>query len=167
MYKRRNTLLKLTSISVSENLIGGLEQRRTKLLWTDGWLSNWRCRRPQHGACSEAAAQTVEPRWKNTIECGQSEHPQSDHRRASVFQHISLFSRHSLWFPTDVLNLQVLNLHGNSLSRFREISSLSALRHLTISFNKFTCLDDVSHVVIAWLYSSLRSAVWTLWKLNG
>ncbi|KAM4540958.1 leucine-rich repeat-containing protein 9 [Fundulus diaphanus] len=42
--------------------------------------------------------------------------------------------------------ITVLNLHGNSLSKIKEISSLSALRHLTISFNKFTRLDDVSHM---------------------
>ncbi|KAK0143358.1 Leucine-rich repeat-containing protein 9 [Merluccius polli] len=32
--------------------------------------------------------------------------------------------------------ITVLNLHGNSLSKLKEISRLSALRHLTISFNE-------------------------------
>ncbi|XP_068615227.1 leucine-rich repeat-containing protein 9-like [Brachionichthys hirsutus] len=42
--------------------------------------------------------------------------------------------------------ISVLNLHGNSLSTMKAISHLTALRHLTISFNKFTCLDDISHM---------------------
>ncbi|KAM9354856.1 leucine-rich repeat-containing protein 9 [Pholidichthys leucotaenia] len=42
--------------------------------------------------------------------------------------------------------ITVLNLHGNSLSRIKEISSLTALRHLTISFNKFTHIDDISQM---------------------
>uniref|UniRef100_A0A3Q3J496 Leucine rich repeat containing 9 n=1 Tax=Monopterus albus TaxID=43700 RepID=A0A3Q3J496_MONAL len=45
-----------------------------------------------------------------------------------------------------VLNHQVLNLHGNSLSRMQGISRLTALRHLTISFNEFTHLDDIAHM---------------------
>uniref|UniRef100_A0A3Q3WLU9 Uncharacterized protein n=1 Tax=Mola mola TaxID=94237 RepID=A0A3Q3WLU9_MOLML len=40
----------------------------------------------------------------------------------------------------------VLNLHGNSLSKIKEISSLKSLRHLTLSFNEFTHLDDISHM---------------------
>ncbi|KAL1791201.1 leucine-rich repeat-containing protein 9 isoform X1 [Sigmodon hispidus] len=39
-----------------------------------------------------------------------------------------------------------LNLHGNSLSKLRELSKLTALRKLNISFNEFTCLDDVYHL---------------------
>nr|XP_021516480.1 leucine-rich repeat-containing protein 9-like [Meriones unguiculatus] len=39
-----------------------------------------------------------------------------------------------------------LNLHGNSLSRLRELSQLTGLRKLNISFNEFTCLDDVYHL---------------------
>lgn len=46
-----------------------------------------------------------------------------------------------------MLNLQVLNLHGNSLSKIKEISHVTALRHLIISFNEFTHLDDISHMV--------------------
>lgn len=46
-----------------------------------------------------------------------------------------------------VSNVQVLNLHGNSLTKIKEISRLTALRHLTVSFNKFTNLDDISHMV--------------------
>lgn len=41
----------------------------------------------------------------------------------------------------------MVNLHGNSLSKIKEISSLKALRHLTISSNEFTRLDDISHMV--------------------
>nr|XP_043908558.1 leucine-rich repeat-containing protein 9-like [Solea senegalensis] len=39
--------------------------------------------------------------------------------------------------------ITVLNLYGNSLNKIK-ISSLKALRHLTISFNEFTHLDDIS-----------------------
>ncbi|CAK6432029.1 unnamed protein product, partial [Pipistrellus nathusii] len=39
-----------------------------------------------------------------------------------------------------------LNLHGNSLSRLRDLSKLTGLRRLSISFNEFTCLDDVYHL---------------------
>ncbi|XP_024904854.1 leucine-rich repeat-containing protein 9 [Pteropus alecto] len=39
-----------------------------------------------------------------------------------------------------------LNLHGNSLSKLRELSKLTGLRKLNISFNEFTCLDDVYHL---------------------
>ncbi|KAK2496178.1 hypothetical protein MC885_000750, partial [Smutsia gigantea] len=39
-----------------------------------------------------------------------------------------------------------LNLHGNSLSKLRDLSKLTELRKLIISFNEFTCLDDVYHL---------------------
>ncbi|XP_008066255.1 leucine-rich repeat-containing protein 9, partial [Carlito syrichta] len=39
-----------------------------------------------------------------------------------------------------------LNLHGNSLSKLRELSKLTGLRKLNISFNEFTSLDDVYHL---------------------
>ncbi|KAK2826054.1 hypothetical protein Q5P01_020268 [Channa striata] len=42
--------------------------------------------------------------------------------------------------------ITVLNLHGNSLSMIKEISRLTGLRHLTISFNQFTRLDDICHM---------------------
>ncbi|XP_053459141.1 leucine-rich repeat-containing protein 9 isoform X4 [Nycticebus coucang] len=39
-----------------------------------------------------------------------------------------------------------LNLHGNSLSKLRDLSKLTGLRKLNISFNEFTCLDDVYYL---------------------
>uniref|UniRef100_A0A8I3PG36 Leucine rich repeat containing 9 n=1 Tax=Canis lupus familiaris TaxID=9615 RepID=A0A8I3PG36_CANLF len=39
-----------------------------------------------------------------------------------------------------------LNLHGNSLSKLKDLSKLTGLRKLNISFNEFTCLDDVYHL---------------------
>ncbi|KAM5241625.1 leucine-rich repeat-containing protein 9 isoform 3-T5 [Hipposideros larvatus] len=39
-----------------------------------------------------------------------------------------------------------LNLHGNCLSKLRDLSKLTGLRKLNISFNEFTCLDDVYHL---------------------
>lgn len=41
----------------------------------------------------------------------------------------------------------MLNLHGHSLNKIKAVSSLTALRHLNISFNAFTRLDDISHMV--------------------
>ncbi|KAF5922784.1 hypothetical protein HPG69_013129 [Diceros bicornis minor] len=39
-----------------------------------------------------------------------------------------------------------LNLHGNSLTKLRDLAKLTGLRKLNISFNEFTCLDDVYHL---------------------
>ncbi|NXD08865.1 LRRC9 protein, partial [Nothocercus nigrocapillus] len=39
--------------------------------------------------------------------------------------------------------VKVLNLHGNSLSKLRDISKLKRLQKLIISFNEFTSLDDI------------------------
>ncbi|KFV79128.1 Leucine-rich repeat-containing protein 9, partial [Struthio camelus australis] len=39
--------------------------------------------------------------------------------------------------------VKVLNLHGNSLSKLRNISRLKRLQKLIISFNEFTSLDDI------------------------
>ncbi|XP_075804213.1 leucine-rich repeat-containing protein 9 isoform X1 [Microtus pennsylvanicus] len=43
-------------------------------------------------------------------------------------------------------HIVTLNLHGNSLSKLRDLSKLTGLRKLNISFNEFTCLDDVYHL---------------------
>ncbi|XP_063803841.1 leucine-rich repeat-containing protein 9 isoform X2 [Pseudophryne corroboree] len=40
--------------------------------------------------------------------------------------------------------ITMLNLHGNSLSKLKEISKLRCLRKLIISFNEFSSLEDVS-----------------------
>ncbi|XP_044128325.1 leucine-rich repeat-containing protein 9 [Bufo gargarizans] len=40
--------------------------------------------------------------------------------------------------------ITILNLHGNSLSKLKEISKLNGLQKLIISFNEFTSLEDVS-----------------------
>lgn len=53
------------------------------------------------------------------------------------------FSIHTLF------RFQNLNLHGNSLSKLRDLAKLTGLRKLNISFNEFTCLDDVYHLVRA------------------
>ncbi|OCT68507.1 leucine-rich repeat-containing protein 9 isoform X2 [Xenopus laevis] len=42
--------------------------------------------------------------------------------------------------------IAVLNLHGNSLSKLKDISRLNGLRKLTISFNEFSSLEDVSYL---------------------
>lgn len=62
-----------------------------------------------------------------------------------------------------MLNLQVLNLHGNSLSKIKEISRLTALRHLTISFNEFTRLDDISHMVRVTVENLKKQHVYSLY----
>ncbi|MEE6494039.1 hypothetical protein FKM82_017005 [Ascaphus truei] len=42
--------------------------------------------------------------------------------------------------------ITVLNLHGNSLSKLKDISKLNGLRRLIISFNEFSSLEDVSYL---------------------
>uniref|UniRef100_A0A672ZP59 Leucine rich repeat containing 9 n=1 Tax=Sphaeramia orbicularis TaxID=375764 RepID=A0A672ZP59_9TELE len=42
--------------------------------------------------------------------------------------------------------ITILNLHGNRLNKLKDISRLMALRHLTISFNDVTPLDDIGHM---------------------
>ncbi|EPQ12588.1 Leucine-rich repeat-containing protein 9 [Myotis brandtii] len=59
-----------------------------------------------------------------------------------------------------------LNLHGNSLSRLRDLSKLTGLRKLNISFNEFTCLDDVYHLP-ATLRLSVLGRLKTLTHLDG
>uniref|UniRef100_A0A3Q1ARH7 Leucine rich repeat containing 9 n=1 Tax=Amphiprion ocellaris TaxID=80972 RepID=A0A3Q1ARH7_AMPOC len=67
---------------------------------------------------------------------------------------------------TILLNVK-LNLHGNSLSKIKEISSLTALRHLTISFNEFTRLDDVSHMPNLEFLDASYNHIETLGGLRG
>uniref|UniRef100_A0A3P8UK33 Leucine rich repeat containing 9 n=1 Tax=Cynoglossus semilaevis TaxID=244447 RepID=A0A3P8UK33_CYNSE len=63
--------------------------------------------------------------------------------------------------------ISVLNLHGNSLNKIKEISCLTCLRHLTISFNEFTRLDDISHMPnLEYLDASFNHLV-TLEGLRG
>ncbi|XP_029808042.1 leucine-rich repeat-containing protein 9 [Suricata suricatta] len=52
-----------------------------------------------------------------------------------------------------------LNLHGNRLSKLRDLSKLTGLRKLNISFNEFTCLDDIYHLVRTALLKLLSVAV--------
>ena len=42
---------------------------------------------------------------------------------------------------------QVLNLHGNGLSRLQHLTCMTALKKLTVSFNELTRLDEISHMV--------------------
>ncbi|XP_063295570.1 leucine-rich repeat-containing protein 9 [Pelobates fuscus] len=42
--------------------------------------------------------------------------------------------------------ITVLNLHGNSLSKLKEIAKLNGLRKLVISFNEFSTLEDISYL---------------------
>uniref|UniRef100_A0A3Q1F6L8 Leucine rich repeat containing 9 n=1 Tax=Acanthochromis polyacanthus TaxID=80966 RepID=A0A3Q1F6L8_9TELE len=67
---------------------------------------------------------------------------------------------------TILLNVK-LNLHGNSLSKIKEISSLTALRHLTISFNKFTHLEDISHMPNLEFLDASYNHIETLEGLRG
>ncbi|XP_073098407.1 leucine-rich repeat-containing protein 9 isoform X5 [Manis javanica] len=57
---------------------------------------------------------------------------------------------HDLVLPEYIIEFEYitvsLNLHGNSLSKLRDLSKLTGLRKLIISFNEFTCLDDVYHL---------------------
>ncbi|MEJ1269402.1 leucine rich repeat containing 9 [Cricetulus griseus] len=60
---------------------------------------------------------------------------------------------HDLVLPEYIVEFEYitvsLNLHGNSLSKLRDLSKLTGLRKLNISFNEFTCLDDVYHLITA------------------
>ena len=55
------------------------------------------------------------------------------------------FSEYDLFvfFPC----LQVLNLHGNGLSRLKHVNCMTALKKLVLSFNELSRLDDISHMV--------------------
>ncbi|KAJ8341293.1 hypothetical protein SKAU_G00335840 [Synaphobranchus kaupii] len=63
--------------------------------------------------------------------------------------------------------ITVLNLHGNSLSKLKEISRLTALRRLTISFNEFTHLDDISHMPSLEFVDASYNHIVTLEGLRG
>lgn len=65
------------------------------------------------------------------------------HLDCVIESNVCCFSIHILFC------FQNLNLHGNSLSKLRDLSKLTGLRKLNISFNEFTCLDDVYHLVRA------------------
>ncbi|XP_035243517.1 leucine-rich repeat-containing protein 9 isoform X2 [Anguilla anguilla] len=63
--------------------------------------------------------------------------------------------------------ITVLNLHGNSLSRLKEISRLTALRRLTVSFNELTHLDDISHMPNLEFVDASHNRLVTLEGLRG
>ncbi|XP_030069714.1 leucine-rich repeat-containing protein 9 isoform X1 [Microcaecilia unicolor] len=43
-------------------------------------------------------------------------------------------------------DVEVLNLHGNSLTKLKDIARFTGLRRLIISFNEFSSLEDVSYL---------------------
>ena len=51
-------------------------------------------------------------------------------------------------------NIRVLNLHGNGLSKLRNLSNMPQLRRLIISFNELTRLDDLCNLVSVLLIRS-------------
>uniref|UniRef100_A0A670XMP3 Leucine rich repeat containing 9 n=1 Tax=Pseudonaja textilis TaxID=8673 RepID=A0A670XMP3_PSETE len=61
----------------------------------------------------------------------------------------------------------VLNLHGNRLTKLRDISRLTGLRKLIISFNEFTCLDDVYHLPSLEYFDASHNHVITLEGIRG
>ncbi|XP_063150021.1 leucine-rich repeat-containing protein 9 [Candoia aspera] len=61
----------------------------------------------------------------------------------------------------------VLNLHGNRLSKLRDISRLTGLRKLIVSFNEFTCLDDVYHLPNLEYFDASHNHVITLEGIRG
>nr|XP_056707726.1 leucine-rich repeat-containing protein 9 [Euleptes europaea] len=63
--------------------------------------------------------------------------------------------------------IMVLNLHGNRLSKLRDISRLLSLRKLIISFNEFTCLDDVYHLPNLEYFDASHNHVITLEGIRG
>uniref|UniRef100_A0ABM5FBZ2 Leucine-rich repeat-containing protein 9 n=1 Tax=Pogona vitticeps TaxID=103695 RepID=A0ABM5FBZ2_9SAUR len=63
--------------------------------------------------------------------------------------------------------IMVLNLHGNRLSKLRDISKLTGLRKLIVSFNEFTCLDDVYHLPNLEYFDASHNHVITLEGIRG
>ncbi|XP_043404866.1 leucine-rich repeat-containing protein 9 isoform X4 [Chelonia mydas] len=63
--------------------------------------------------------------------------------------------------------ITVLNLHGNSLSKLRDISKLTGLRKLIVSFNEFTSLDDVYHMPNLEYFDASHNHVITLEGIRG
>ncbi|XP_068538559.1 leucine-rich repeat-containing protein 9 [Anas acuta] len=63
--------------------------------------------------------------------------------------------------------VQVLNLHGNSLSQLQNISNLKALRKLIISFNEFTSLMDVYDLPNLEYFDASHNHVITLEGIRG
>ena len=46
-----------------------------------------------------------------------------------------------------ITNIQYLNLHGNGLTKVKEVQALPQLKRLIISFNELTRLDELAHMV--------------------
>uniref|UniRef100_A0A803SWL0 Leucine rich repeat containing 9 n=1 Tax=Anolis carolinensis TaxID=28377 RepID=A0A803SWL0_ANOCA len=63
--------------------------------------------------------------------------------------------------------ITVLDLHGNRLSKLRDISKLTGLRKLVVSFNEFTCLDDVYHLPNLEYFDASHNHVITLEGIRG
>ncbi|KAK6481441.1 leucine-rich repeat-containing protein 9-like [Huso huso] len=63
--------------------------------------------------------------------------------------------------------ITVLNLHGNSLNKLKDLSRLTALRKLIISFNEFTHLDDISHLPHLEYVDASYNRIQTLEGLRG
>ncbi|KAL7992751.1 hypothetical protein Chor_017007 [Crotalus horridus] len=78
---------------------------------------------------------------------------------------------HELVLPEYVIEFeyitQVLNLHGNRLTKLRDISRLTGLRKLIISFNEFTCLDEVYHLPNLEYFDASHNHVITLEGIRG
>ncbi|XP_031746458.1 leucine-rich repeat-containing protein 9 isoform X3 [Xenopus tropicalis] len=63
--------------------------------------------------------------------------------------------------------ITVLNLHGNSLSKLKDISRLNGLRKLIISFNEFSSLEDVSYLTNLEYLDASHNQVITLEGFKG
>ncbi|XP_054827925.1 leucine-rich repeat-containing protein 9 [Eublepharis macularius] len=63
--------------------------------------------------------------------------------------------------------ITVLNLHGNRVTKLREISKLTALQKLIVSFNELTCLDDVYHLPYLEYFDASHNHVITLEGIRG
>ena len=50
---------------------------------------------------------------------------------------------------SEYFSFQVLNLHGNGLSRLQHLTCMTVLKKLTVSFNELTRLDDISYMVMS------------------
>lgn len=64
-------------------------------------------------------------------------------------------------------HIVVLNLHGNGLSRLQQVTCMTALKRLTVSFNELTRLDDINHMLFLEYLDASFNKVTTLDGLKG
>ena len=80
----------------------------------------------------------AKPRGSRAFSCDFSRFPQMESLLAGY-----------LFMSSECFSFQVLNLHGNGLSRLQHLTCMTAMKKLTVSFNELTRLDDISYMVMS------------------